>query len=597
MRLLTCTIFLLLAFYMQAQSAAEDTVLARLMHISNDTQRMSAYLDYADRELMDHPKEIITIGKILFAEATAHGKLLQAAMADKMIAEGYEVITDYPKSLQFYLDALRIHKDQKEYRLQISDMLGIARVYEITDDTTSEKKTIEDAMAITRQHLDNEKVRKKLPLVMDYLATIYKKEKRYDTAIRLYNDAIAMARNEGNKLQQLESLCNLAIALKSTKQYDASLATYKQALALIDSSDEGYAESVIYANLAILFYDMNDLLHSEQYALKAIYLQNKFQQPGVLKDLYETLLKIYTKQKKYPEALDYSVKLSAIKDSILNKEKSQQLKLLQVKFDSDDKDRQIAGQEKALKYNRRLNILLVLSSALFLMLGIFVYRNLKTQRKYNAALAREKQRSEDLLLNILPAEVAEELKETGVAAARHFDNVTVLFTDFVNFTHASEFMTPQQLIDELHFCFKAFDDIIGRHNIEKIKTIGDSYLAVSGMPAANLNHAENIIDAALEINAFINARKQQLGDTAFEMRTGIHSGSVVAGIVGVKKFSYDIWGDTVNTAARMEQTSEAGKINISQTTYELVKDKFRCTYRGEVEAKNKGLLKMYFVEQ
>ena len=239
----------------------------------------------------------------------------------------------------------------------------------------------------------------------------------------------------------------------------------------------------------------------------------------------------------------------------------------------------------------------MLSSFLFLLLGIIAYRNYSSEKKYNAALSREKQRSEDLLLNILPAEVAEELKDNGVAAARHFENVTVLFTDFVNFTHASERMSPQQLIDELHFCFKAFDGIIGKHNIEKIKTIGDSYLAVSGLPAANANHAENVIDAALEINTFMNQRRQEIGEAAFEMRTGIHSGSVVAGIVGVKKFSYDIWGDTVNTAARMEQTSEPGKINISQTTYELVKNKFRCTYRGEVEAKNKGLLKMYFVEQ
>ena len=593
MRQLTFTVILLLAFYLSASGAAEDTVLARLMHISNDSERMNAYRDYADRELIDHPKEIITIGKILLAGAAANGKQLQMAIADKMIAEGYEVINDYPKSLQFYLDALRVHKDLKDYKSQISVLLGIARVYDQTEDMPSQKKTVEEAMAITRQHADIEKVRKKLPLVIDYLATIYKKENRYDTSIKLYNEAIALAKKDSNNLQEMESLCNLAIALKSTKQYDASLGTYKQALALIDSSDEGYAESVIYDNMAILFYETGDLAKSEQYALKALDIQRKLHLREVIRDIYETLMKVYTKQKKYPLALDYSVKLSALKDSILNKE----LKLLQVKFDSDDKDRQIAGQEKALKYNRRLNILLVLSSALFLMLGIFVYRNLKTQRKYNAALANEKRRSEDLLLNILPAEVAEELKETGGAAARHFDNVTVLFTDFVNFTQASESMTPQQLIDELHFCFKAFDGIIGRYNIEKIKTIGDSYLAVSGLPAANTDHAENIISAALEINAFIDQRRHQLGNVAFEMRTGIHSGSVVAGIVGVKKFSYDIWGDTVNTAARMQQTSETGKINISQTTYELVKGKFKCAYRGEIDAKNKGLLKMYFVEQ
>ena len=131
--------------------------------------------------------------------------------------------------------------------------------------------------------------------------------------------------------------------------------------------------------------------------------------------------------------------------------------------------------------------------------------------------------------------------------------------------------------------------------MEKIKTIGDAYLAVAGLPSADPKHAENVVRAAIDINAFMQDRLAKLGNSTFEIRIGIHSGSVVAGIVGVKKFAYDIWGDTVNTAARMEQNSEAGKINISAPTYELVKDKFDCVYRGEIEAKGKGMLKMYYV--
>lgn len=156
-------------------------------------------------------------------------------------------------------------------------------------------------------------------------------------------------------------------------------------------------------------------------------------------------------------------------------------------------------------------------------------------------------------------------------------------------------MTPQALIEELNACFKKFDEITAKYNIEKIKTIGDAYLAACGLPTADPKHAENVVSAAKEINAFMQDRHAKLGNKTFEIRLGIHSGSVVAGIVGTKKFAYDIWGDTVNTAARMEQNSEAGKINISETTYELVKDKFKCEYRGEIEAKGKGQLKMYFI--
>ncbi len=212
-----------------------------------------------------------------------------------------------------------------------------------------------------------------------------------------------------------------------------------------------------------------------------------------------------------------------------------------------------------------------------------------------AELTDQKKKSDDLLLNILPAEVADELKEKGSSDARYFDHVTVLFTDFVDFTKASERMTPQELINELHCCFKAFDEIVSGYHIEKIKTIGDAYLAVCGLPEKADDHAIRMADAATDIVAFMSARKKELGNKTFDIRIGLHSGSVVAGIVGVKKFAYDIWGDTVNTAARMEQNSEAGKINISQTTFDLVKDTFQCTYRGGIQAKNKGELIMYFL--
>ncbi len=211
-------------------------------------------------------------------------------------------------------------------------------------------------------------------------------------------------------------------------------------------------------------------------------------------------------------------------------------------------------------------------------------------------LKLEKQKSDDLLLNILPEEVADELKLKGTTKATYFDNVTVLFTDFVNFTSAGAFMDPQSLVDELHTCFKKFDEITSKYGIEKIKTVGDAYLAVSGLPVANTQHAENTVSAATEISAFMRERLSMQENNTFAIRIGIHSGSVVAGVVGVKKFAYDIWGDTVNTAARMEQNSTSGHINISQTTYNLVKDKFKCTYRGEIEAKGKGMLKMYYVE-
>jgi class 3 adenylate cyclase len=213
-----------------------------------------------------------------------------------------------------------------------------------------------------------------------------------------------------------------------------------------------------------------------------------------------------------------------------------------------------------------------------------------------ASLRLEKQKSEDLLLNILPAEVAEELKEKGHADAKLYNNVTVLFTDFVDFTQRSERLKPAELVALIDHYFKAFDTVIEAHGLEKIKTIGDAYLAVCGLPAEHPEHAKAVVAAALEIRDFMLAQ-QEKNPAAFQIRIGINSGPVVAGIVGVKKFAYDIWGDTVNTAARMEQHGEPGKVNISTATYELVKDAFRCSFRGELEAKHKGKMGMYFAER
>jgi class 3 adenylate cyclase len=209
------------------------------------------------------------------------------------------------------------------------------------------------------------------------------------------------------------------------------------------------------------------------------------------------------------------------------------------------------------------------------------------------------QKSDDLLLNILPESTALELKQHGKAKTKMYDNVTVLFTDFKNFTDISSKMDPELLVEEIDACFSAFDNIISRYNVEKIKTVGDAYIAVAGLPIPSEHHAEQAIQAAIEIKKFISNRKQEKlsrGELPFDIRIGINTGPLVAGIVGTKKFAFDIWGDAVNTAARMEQHGEPGKINISGNTYELVKDKFTCMYRGKIYAKNKGEIDMYFVE-
>ncbi len=210
----------------------------------------------------------------------------------------------------------------------------------------------------------------------------------------------------------------------------------------------------------------------------------------------------------------------------------------------------------------------------------------------------ERQKSEKLLLNILPKDVAMELKEKGFAEPSLFESVSVLFTDFKGFTSIAENMSPNELVKELDACFIQFDKITEHFNLEKLKTIGDSYMCAGGIPIKNKTHAIDSILAALEIQNFMNtirSEKEKNGLPYWEIRLGIHTGPLVAGVIGERKFAYDVWGDTVNTASRMESSGAAGKINISGATYELVKDFFECEYRGKINAKNKGEIDMYFV--
>lgn len=217
----------------------------------------------------------------------------------------------------------------------------------------------------------------------------------------------------------------------------------------------------------------------------------------------------------------------------------------------------------------------------------------------NKTIKEEQERSEKLLLNILPSLIADELKANGRTKAQYFEDVSVLFADFVGFSKIAERLSPQQLVSELDICFQKFDEIIAHYNLEKIKTIGDAYMCAGGVPYGNGAQMTSMVAAAFDMQHWLhewNNKREQAGMPRFDARIGIHRGPVVAGVVGSKKFAFDIWGDTVNIAARIEQAGEGGQINISGEAYEVIKDQSPCRYRGKIPAKNKGEIDMYFLE-
>lgn len=219
----------------------------------------------------------------------------------------------------------------------------------------------------------------------------------------------------------------------------------------------------------------------------------------------------------------------------------------------------------------------------------------QTISRQKTIIEKEKNESEKLLLNILPFKVAKELKETGRAEPRRYNSITILFTDFQGFTELVASIPAITLVEELNDIFTHFDDIVEDEGIEKIETIGDAYLAAGGLPEETPHHALKCVRAAKRMIDYLDNRNSQ-NQIKWNMRVGIHSGPIVAGVVGKKKFAYDLFGDTINTASRIETAGEPGKINISASTYNLVKEKFECIPRGQIYAKGKGQIEMYFVE-
>jgi len=321
----------------------------------------------------------------------------------------------------------------------------------------------------------------------------------------------------------------------------------------------------------------------------------------------EVLSETYMLSGNYNDALRTYRHYVAVRDSVYDVEKYNAATRTELNYE-------FGKREDSIKYEKRLTevrlqeekklrnkekIFYSIGLLLVLIFSAFMFNRWRVTQRQKKVIEKERNRSEGLLLNILPAAVADELKQKGSADAKLFDDVTVMFTDFKNFTQISERLSPKELVAEIDTNFKIFDQIIGKYNIEKIKTIGDSYMCAGGLPVANTTNAYDVVSAALEIQEYMRQYLEQqkaAGKEIFEIRIGIHTGPVVAGIVGVKKFAYDVWGDTVNIASRMESSGEAGKVNISGATYELVKNQFTCVYRGKVEAKHKGHVDMYFVE-
>ena len=591
--------FLLLSTCLYAQKQGQDGIDSLVNAIpaeKNDTIRVRMLRDIASDYRLINPDEGIKYGRQALDLAIKKKWEKGIALSYSSIASNYQYKSDYPNAFEYDFKALKKFEALGDKRGMANCLRSIGTVYQYKKNYQKALEYDLNALKIFEELGDKRGISSNL----SNLGIFYFSQQDYDKAIEYDTKALKISDELGDHNSVAVQMGNIGDAYMHKKDYKNALEYDAKALKAFREQGDKYSTAIALGNtgetyLAIAKDSLTrsasekaeSLKQAISYLNEAIEASRKIDQLDNIIEFSQYLSDAYSLAGKYKDALESYKLYSTMNDSVYSSENNFRIKQTEHQHDLELKD-------KDLKLARLELAFLVAGIALLLLVIIMVLRNSISQKKTNQLLSKEKKRSDDLLLNILPSEVADELKETGTAAAKYFDNVTVMFTDFVDFTIAGEKMSPQQLVDELHACFMAFDEIIRRHGIEKIKTVGDAYLAVSGLPIPDAKHASKMVSAAAEIIAFMKERKKKLGASTFEVRIGMHSGSVVAGIVGMIKFAYDIWGDTVNTAARMEETGEAGKINISQTTYDLVKDEFACTYRGEIEAKNKGMLKMYF---
>ena len=398
------------------------------------------------------------------------------------------------------------------------------------------------------------------------IGKVYMKQGDFDKALSYHNKALSIAEKFSSKQNMVGSLEGIANVYIAQKDYNTALSYYN----------------------------------------KAIIIGEEIKAAQELKDLYQETANAYSKIDDYKNAFKYKTLYADVKDTLYNEATAKKLGNLQLEFDLEKKQGEVnlltkdkAITDQKLQRQRLFKNAFMIGLALVLMIAILIYRNYRAKVKTHKILDKQKGEIEGLLLNILPAEVAKELQVKGHAVPRYYESVTVMFTDFRGFTLIADKMTPQNLIEELNSCFISFDEIIEKHNLEKIKTIGDSYMCAGGIPTPNPHHVENMVLASIEIKDFVisyNKQRKENGLEPWDIRIGIHTGPVVAGVVGKKKYAYDIWGSTVNIASRMESNGEPGQVNISSSVYELIKDKYNCRYRGKIYAKNVGEIDMYFLD-
>lgn len=625
------------------QSKTEQKEIVTDINIKNADSILS--LGMKSQDAGDYAKSLLYFDKSL-SLYNSLGKSRKVGDCYSYKAVNYYYQGDYSKALFFFKKSSEEYKKTK-YKKGISSILNnIGGVYYYLGNYLNALNYYKQAIVIQEELNDT----KMIAATSQNIGGIYSQVEDYSNALKYYDKSYLIYKNSGDIKAISQNLNASGIVYVKLGNYPKAQKNLDQALVNADKINDKQLKIEVLSSLGELFYKQSNLekalyyynlslkystqINSLQYisiaevalgkilnklnkneeaitkCLKGYHNAAKIGALSVKKDACDCLYNAYKFTNNDKLALSFYEKSNKLKDSLKSGETSNKMMIMEFQhqqlLDSISHVRkehavETKHKEEVQEKEKQQNIIII-SLCFIVLIALGLWNRLNYTRKSKIALKIEKDLSDELLLNILPEEIAQELKQKGFVNARDFTLVSILFSDFKCFTQTAEKMSPQNLVEEINACFKAFDLITEKYNIEKIKTIGDSYMAAGGIPKPDKESLKNIVLAGLEMQDFMSKRKisnDANNTAAFEMRLGIHAGPIVAGIVGIKKFQYDVWGDTVNTASRIESNGIVGKVNISESLYNLIKNEecFSFEYRGSIEAKGKGELKMYFVEK
>ena len=517
----------------------------------------------------------------------------QKAIASSLLYIGivHWRLSNYDKALNACLKSLRVSESINDQKGVANALHNIGIVYDFLTHYDLALKNHFNALKIRQKIGDQEGIADSF----NNIGIIYYFTNDYKKALEYYLKSSNIREALGDNKRMAPNVNNVGAVYQELGDNNKALEYYFKALKTWNETGDQYEIANVSNNIGKVYQAMQFYEQAFLYLRKGLEIAQLIDSQGLILENYEFSSDLYAAKGDYQKALKYYKQSSKVKDHIYKKESQEAIADMQTKYETEKLKKENEIQQLELERQKLFTLSLFGGFFFVFVFAFIMYLLYGLKKKANARLELEKAKSDKLLLNILPVRVANDLKEKGKSEPESFENVTVYFSDIVGFTNLASQLEPKVLIAELNNIFTVFDNIIEKNQCERIKTIGDAYFCVCGMPDENPHHAENIVQSAIEIIAFLK-RRNQVSPFSWKIRIGIHTGKVVGGVVGVKKYIYDVFGDTINTTARMESHSEPMKINVSETTYQIVKNKFNVIERGSIPVKGKGDMKMYFVD-